>query len=403
MASWRNSPAHRAWLEAEAQRLFEFARGARLPRGFGWLDAEGRVDADRPRALWINARFTHVFALAEMLGYPGAGELCAHGVKTLLEDFTDPVHGGWFAEVDADGPTAPEKETYGSAFVLLALSSATKAGLAGAEEALRTACATYEARFWVEAEGACREGWDRAWTHSESYRGANGNMHTVEAFLAVAEALDEPLWADCALRIADRLINQVARAGDWRVAEHFAADWTPLPDYNAGHPDHPFRPYGITPGHGLEWGRLLLGLQATLAEPPDWLLEAAAGLFERAVKDGWAEPGGFVYTTHADGRPSVTRRLHWVVTEAIAAAAALHEATGEDAYEAWYRRAWDFAATHLIDRDRGSWRHELDADLQAATGTWSGKPDIYHAFQAVLIPRLPLAGSVAGALVKTSI
>ena len=35
-----------------------------------------------------------------------------------------------------------------------------------------------------------------------------------------------------------------------------------------------FQPYGAT-GHGLEWSRLLLHLEASLADPPDWLLPAA--------------------------------------------------------------------------------------------------------------------------------
>jgi mannose/cellobiose epimerase-like protein (N-acyl-D-glucosamine 2-epimerase family) len=182
------------------------------------------------------------------------------------------------------------------------------------------------------------------------------------------------------------------------VVEHFAADWTPLPDYNSEARDHPFRPYGVTPGHGLEWARLLLGLHAALEAPPRWLIEAAERLFERAVADGWVEPGGFVYTTDRAGVPVVERRLHWVVTEAIGAAAVLHEATGRPQYEAWYRRAWDFADAHLLDRAHGSWRHELDAGLQPVEGTWSGKPDIYHALQATLIPRLPLSPSLAGAL-----
>jgi hypothetical protein len=29
---------------------------------------------------------------------------------------------------------------------------------------------------------------------------------------------------------------------------------------------------------------------------------------------------------------------------------------------------------------------------------WAGKPDVYHAYQAVLIPRLPLAAAPAAAL-----
>jgi sulfoquinovose isomerase len=282
--------------------------------------------------------------------------------------------------------------------VILAMSSATVAGRAGAAAGLTRALGLVERHFWNEDEGACGEAWDPAWRTPEPYRGANANMHMVEAFLAAADALREPLWARRALRIAERLIDKVARAHDWQVIEHFDEAWTPLPDYNAGARDHPFRPFGVTPGHGLEWARLLLHLRAALDGPPDWLLEASRGLFERATQDGWAAPGGFVYTTDLSGAPVVTRRLHWVVTEAIGAAAVLHEATGAAEYEAWYRRAWDFADTHLRDRAHGSWRHELDADLNPIEGTWSGKPDVYHALQAALLPRRPLAGSLAGAL-----
>ncbi len=395
---WRDLPSHRAWLDAEARGLLEFARGARLERGFGWLGDDGTPLPGRPQPLWISARFTHVFALGALMGQPGCAELCDHGVQALLDDFADPEHGGWWAELQDGRPSRADKEAYAFAFVVLALSSATLAGRPRAREGLERALALVEDRFWDEGVGACRDVWDPSWAVCEAYRGANANMHMVEAFLAARDATANPLWADRALRIADLVVNRFARAHSWRVVEHFDAAWTPQPDYNADAPDHPFRPPGATPGHGLEWARLLLGLRVVLPEPPAWLLEAAVGLFDRAVQDGWAAPGGFVYTTDFAGAPLVDRRLHWVVTEAIAAAAALQVATGDDAYEQWYRRAWDFADRHLRDRVDGSWRHELDADLAPIAGTWSGKPDIYHAFQATLTPRLPLAGSFAGAL-----
>jgi len=76
----------------------------------------------------------------------------------------------------------------------------------------------------------------------------------------------------------------------------------------------------------------------------------------------------------------------------------LHDATGAAEYERWYRTCWDFAALHLLDRERGSWWSELDEALQPSDRTWSGKPDVYHALQATLIPRLPTTPSLAGAL-----
>jgi mannose/cellobiose epimerase-like protein (N-acyl-D-glucosamine 2-epimerase family) len=116
------------------------------------------------------------------------------------------------------------------------------------------------------------------------------------------------------------------------------------------------------------------------------------------MADGWSRAGGLVYTTGLDGRPVTTDRLHWVITEAIGAAATLYAATRDPTYERWYRTCWDFAELHLIDRRRGSWHAELDEELQPSERTWSGKPDVYHALQATLIPRLPISASLAGAI-----
>lgn len=389
--------AHRAWLQAEALRLLAFARGARLMRGFGWLGDDGVPIVGRPQPLWIAARFTHVFALAHLMGVPDMAGPCDHGLTALQEDFADPQHGGWFAELIDGKPSRTDKEAYSHAFVILALASATLAGRPGAEPALARALDLVAARFWREDEGAVCDSWNRDWSTCEPYRGANANMHMVEAFLAAADATGDDLWRRRAQRICQRVLG-VAQANDWRVIEHFDAAWRPLPDYNVGTPDHPFRPFGITPGHGLEWARLLIAMGREGEPLPEGYLDAAEGLFARAVTDGWSAPGGFVYTTDMQGKPVIDRRLHWVVTEAIGAAAVLGQVTGKAGYDTWYGRAWDFARTHLIDAERGSWRHELDADLAPVVGTWSGKPDIYHAFQATLIPRLPPCGSLAGAL-----
>jgi sulfoquinovose isomerase len=396
--SWVDLPGHRAWLEAEAARLLEFARGSQVPGGFAWLDERGAPDRGRPLQLWITARMTHVFALGELLGHPGCGPLADHGLHALRDRFEDRGHGGWYSELADDGPARTDKEAYPHSFVLLAAASAELAGRPAAGALLEAAAAVVAERFWSEAEGAMVESWDRAWREAEAYRGANANMHMVEALMAAGDATGDPVWHDRALRIADRLVNRAAREREWRIAEHFDAAWRPLPEYNADQPRHPFRPYGVTPGHGFEWSRLLLQLAAALDAPPAWLLEASRGLFARAMEDGRLAPGGFAYTTDAAGRPVVTDRLHWVVCEAIGAAAALHAVTGEDAYERAYRDAWDVAALHFIDREHGSWHAGLDDDLRPSTITWSGKPDVYHALQATILPRVPVAPSIAAAL-----
>jgi mannose/cellobiose epimerase-like protein (N-acyl-D-glucosamine 2-epimerase family) len=385
-------------LDAEAEGLLAFARGARVPGGFAWLDDRGRPDPDRGLHLWITARMTHVFGLAVLLGSRQDAELVDHGIDALATTFADPEHGGWWGEVRDGRPAGEHKAAYEHAFVLLAASTARAAGRPGAAELWDAADAVVAGRFWAPEEGAFAEGFARDWGSQEAYRGANANMHMVEACLAAGDVSGDPAWAARALAAAEKLAGGVARAHGWRVVEHFDAGWRPLPDYNADRPRDPFRPWGVTPGHGLEWARLLVHLHAALPAPPAWLLEAAQGLADTALRDGWEEPaGGIVYTTGLDGRPAVRDRFHWVVAEGIGAAAVLHGATGEDRYAAWHRRLLDFARTHLADPEHGSWRHELDPDNRPAARTWQGRPDLYHAFQALLLGRLPLAPSLAGA------
>jgi len=395
---WRGLASHRLWLAGETGRLLDFARGARVEGGFGWLDTDGAPDPAQPLQLLITTRMTHVFAIGHLLGVPGCGLLADHGLRGIQDTFGDHEHGGWFFEVGADGPLRTGKEAYAHAFVLLAAASAAIAGRPEAGPLLDRITDIVEQRFWSEDEGACVEAWDRDWHRPERYRGANANMHMVEAFLAAHDATGELIWSQRALRIAERLVRGVASKHDWRILEHFDVGWTPLPEYNREEPRHPFRPFGVTPGHGLEWSRLLLHLHASLDGQPDWLIAAARALFGRAVEDGWDASGGFFYTTDLDGGPVVTDRLHWVLAEGIGAAAALHAVTGADEYDRCYQTFWDVADAHFRDRNRGSWRHELDDRLQPSDRTWTGKPDVYHALQATLLPRLPITSSLAGAL-----
>ncbi|RZU32154.1 AGE family epimerase/isomerase [Blastococcus saxobsidens] len=400
-ASWISLPSHRAWLDREGDRLLAFAEAAgSASTGFAWLDDEGRPDAAQAPQLWITARMTHVFALAHLRGRPGAGPLVDTGLAALTGPFRDAEHGGWYSSLTPPGePAATAKSAYDHAFVVLAAASATAAGRPGAADLLQEALAVVEQHFWRDDEGRSVESWDRTWTELEAYRGANSNMHTVEAFLTVAAVTGDERWLARATSIAERLVHTAARDNGWRLPEHFDPEWRPLPDYNAERKNDKFRPYGSTPGHWLEWSRLLLHLEAALgADAPDWLLPDARSLFDAAVEVGWAPDGepGFVYTLDWSDRPVVASRLHWVLTEAIGAAGALVRRTGEPGYERWYRTFWDEAVTRFVDRDRGSWVHELP--VGDADAVWTGKPDVYHAYQATLLPQLPLAPVLAAAL-----
>ena len=253
--TWLDSAAHRRWLEAETDRLLAFGRGSRVDGGFGWLDDTGAVDPAPAHQLWITCRMTHVFALGALLGRPGCAALVDHGVAALAPGgpFHDGEHGGWYSAVGAAGPADDGKAAYPHSFVVLAAASAVTAGRPDADALLAEALDVQERRFWDEEAGMVLESWDRAFATPEAYRGVNANMHTVEAYLAAADATGDDVWLDRGLRITERVVHGFARDNGWRIPEHFDPDWRPLLDYNREAPAHPFRPYGATIGHWLEW------------------------------------------------------------------------------------------------------------------------------------------------------
>ncbi len=402
-------------MDQEFRALVDFARGARIETGFGTMDAEGSVDPKSPVELWISARMTHVFALAQMYGIEGLEDYVEHGVNSLKRYFEDPLHGGWFASIESQPsaddkgiPVNDRKEAYAQAFVLLAATSAVAAGHDSAKPLLEEAL-HQQVTHWVEPSGLVCESWDRAFSEREDYRGINANMHTVEALLAAGDLLRDPQLVQRATQVL-RFVRDRAEEHGWRVPEHYSAHWEVLPSYNHDAPAHPFRPFGVTPGHALELSRLMLHARASrtrleLPEEP-WLLECAFNLGDRAVEDGWAVDGapGFVYTTSFQGEPVVRQRMHWVACEAIGQALVLARTLRDQGDLEGSRRAearaeewWTYAEQSFVE-EPGRWTHELNADNSKADGTWSGKPDVYHAAQMTLLTRLPTSPAFAVAL-----
>lgn len=385
-----------AWRRQQFLSLVDVARGSlRDGGGAFWLDDDVRPDTAQPVHTWITSRMAHVLAFAHLLGVAGAGEAADVALDGLRTHLVDEQHGGWVA---SRGPGADDvdgtKAAYAHAFVVLAAATGTLAGRDGASELLELALRTLDERFWEPEHRLHLDERSRDWSAVDPYRGVNANMHAVEALLAAFDATGEREWLERAASVADCVAGR-AEANGWRIPEHYDERWHVQLELNADKPDDPFKPYGATPGHGLEWARLLLQLDVA-GGTPGRRTGAAAALFDRAAADGW-DGDGFVYTTDWQGRPVVARRFHWVAAEAVAAGDVLHRVTGEERFARSAAEWWRWIDAHLVDHERGSWHHELDTDNRPSGRTWVGKPDVYHAAQAVILPELPLAGSFGAA------
>lgn len=384
--------------------LLSFGHRFPSPQGGSyWLGDDGTPWTNRNRETWITCRMAHVYSLGMFLGHEGSNDLVDAALRGLITgELRDITYGGWFAGTTPEGTPMPTKQCYAHAFVCLAASSGYLAGIPAANELLNDSQKVYEEQFWEDDTGLSVDTWNTEFTELDSYRGINANMHTVETFLAMADATGDELYRVRAGRIIRHVIEWAVN-NYWRIPEHFTSDWIPDLEFNADRPDDPFKPYGATPGHGIEWARLIVQWAlSTYSEQNDRMpyIQAAEQLYGRAMTDGWNADGarGIVYTTDWTGAPLVHDRMHWTAAEAVNTSAVLYHVTGNGKYADDYSEVLRYIDEQVIDHVNGSWFHQLDRNNHIMNTVWPGKSDLYHAVQATLIPFYNPAISIATAV-----
>ena len=374
---------------------------------FHYFKDDGRVYDASHRHLVSSTRFVFNYAMAvNEFGDESPAlreeylEAARHGLAYLRDKHRDPQSGGYFWTLRDGQPEDTWQHCYGGAFVLLAYSTAVKAGIEEARPWMDEQWNLLQLRFWDEAAGLYKDEADRKWNFS-SYRGQNANMHMCEAMLAAYEASHDPRYLDRALLLADNMTRRQAAQCDGLVWEHYDIDWNVDTDYHRDDPKHLFRPWGFQPGHQTEWAKLLMILDGHLRDAgraADWLVPKARELFDRSMEAAWdRESGGLVYgfapealrkdiegPSLPDGKNFICDgdKYFWVQAESLATAARLGAAAGET-YWTWYDRLWDYAWTHMIDHEHGAWYRILDRQNRKYDDEKSpaGKTD-YHTMGA---------------------
>jgi len=387
-----DSLENKQFLNDLANELLSF--GHKFPSESGasyYLGDDGSPWIDRPRETWITCRMAHVYGIGAALGHKGSEELIDAAINGLLTELKDDKNGGWHPGIKANGEYISDKQAYAHAFVMLAGSTGVLMNRPRAKELLDRAIETFDSYFWLEDQGMSCDTWDSEFKKLDSYRGINANMHSVEAFLAVADALQDEKYRIRAGRIIDRVLD-MASNNNWHIPEHFSDTWQPLYEFNEDKKDDQFKPYGATPGHGIEWSRLICQwATSTYKDDLDKAkpyIEKAEKLFNTAIADGYNADGarGIVYTTDWQGKPIVHDRMHWTLAEAINTSAVLYHLTGKEKYKNDYYEFMQYLDEKVHDKVNGSWFHQLDQNNNVIGTVWPGKSDIYHAFQSMLIP-----------------
>lgn len=356
---------------------------------FHYYKDDGTIYDRSHRHLVSSTRFVFNYAMAAREFEDKRAEYldaARHGLRYLREVHRNATTGGYAWTIRDGKPEDQTYHAYGVAFVLLAYSTALKAGITEVRPWMDETWELLEKRYWDADAGLYRDEADQHWQFS-NYRGQNANMHMCEAMLAAYQASDEPRYLERALTLADNMTRRQAAKADGLVWEHYDVDWNIDWKYNLDNPKHLFRPWGFQPGHQTEWAKLLLILEPLLLErnrEEKWLVPTAQHLFDTALDRAWdKEYGGIAYGFAPDGKVCDDDKYFWVQAESLAAAALLHARTGDAKYDDWYQKLWAYSWEHFVDHKYGAWYRILTRDNRKYDDEKSpaGKVD-YHTMGA---------------------
>lgn len=354
---------------------------------FHYYKDDGTIYDRSHRHLVSSTRFVFNYAMAHMeFGNPEYLDAVHHGLRYLRDVHRNPATGGYAWTILDGKPEDTMYHAYGVAFVLLAYSTALKAGVREASAWMDETWNLLELRYWDAEAGLYRDEANDQWQFTD-YRGQNANMHMCEAMLAAYQASDEPRYLERALQLADHMTRRQAAKADGLVWEHYDVNWNVDWKYNLDNPKHLFRPWGFQPGHQTEWAKLLLIMEPLLLErgrEENWLVPTAKHLFDTALARSWdSEFGGMAYGFAPDGTVCDDDKYFWVQAESLAAAALLHARTGLPEYDAWYVKLWAYSWEHFVDHKYGAWFRILTRENRKVDDEKSpaGKTD-YHTMGA---------------------
>ena len=235
-----NTEENKQYLKELCEAMLSFGHKFPSPDGSTYyLGDDGTPWTERNRETYATARMAHVYSIGSFLNHEGSSELTDAALKGLKGALRDNAHGGWYSGLDKDNAPLSGKLCYAHAFVILAATSGILSGRPGAQELLEDAMAEYDRFFWNEEEGLASDLWDTDFTVMDDYRGLNSNMHTVEAFLAVADVANREDYRVRCGRIIDHVIGWAGN-NNWRIPEHFSKDWVADLECNKDHPADPF-------------------------------------------------------------------------------------------------------------------------------------------------------------------
>jgi mannobiose 2-epimerase len=322
---------------------------------FGSITNDLVVDRGAERGALLTSRILWTFAAARgRYRDPAYLEMADFAYEDLVTHFHDPVHGGFWWSVAADGSVLRDrKQVYGQAFAIYSLAEYHAA--TGRREPLDRAIATYrliEAHA-RERHGGYLEAFGRAWEPIADMRlsgvdlnepkSQNTHLHIMEAYTRLLQVWPDPGLRHVLLELVGIMLDRIVDPATGHLGLFFAEDWSPRSDrVSYGH--------DIEAAWLLSWAAEVLGDAALSARiRPLAVKIAGATLAEGVDADGGLyNQGGPKGITDGD-------KEWWPQAEAVLGFLNAYQLSGQERFLKAAFRAWDFIEGRLVDRRNGEW------------------------------------------------
>ncbi len=356
-------------LETELQELLQWWSKYSIDEvngGFlGAINNQNKANATAIKGLVLNSRILYSYAAAYLHSNNKNWLEQAHkAYRYLLDKFADPVNGGFYWALQADGKKHDgRKQVYGQAFAIYALAEYYKA--TNDKQALDLAIATfqliekhsYDSVFggYLEAHGEC-------WEEIEDLRlsekdqndkkSMNTHLHVIEAYANLYS-----VWPSATLKAA---ITQLLQVFDQHIINKnrnhlnlfFDKDWT-------------IKSNDISFGHDIEAAWLLLEAAEIIADTTATtkFKQLAISLADGAA-EGLQANGGLWYEYSPQNQHWVKEYHWWPQAEALVGWLNAWQISKNQTYLDKCIASWHFIQSHIKDHKHGEWYWGVDAQLK---------------------------------------
>lgn len=337
--------------------------------GYLLADTVGARGQATEKMIVTQARMIWTFSLAHRMGLSDAKrdylKAAAQGHRFLTDRFLDREYGGYFWTTEVDGrPRNTRKMMYGHAFVLYALVEFHRAG--GGREPLDQAVGLFrvmQTRAHDPKHGGWNEHFERDWTpmplrspdgqpEVAGLKSANTHLHLMEAFTELYCVSRDP-GVKAALAESLRINREQFYPRDpGRSCFHRNPDWTAVTDPRSA---------GLSYGHNVEFGWLMIEAERALGLSPSW--DHFRAHVDHALAHGWDAERGGVYSRGVGDAPATDlRKVWWVQAEMMAALTDLLAHRREPALEDALLKLIGFVDRHMTDPKDGVWVEAVNPD-----------------------------------------